>query len=116
MADMFSKKNSYLFKNTKHFVLYLLNERLGHLGVLKRGDEKLRNHVEKHRNIQLKPGYILSLIFPVSGIEEISASYFLHLNLKYWQTIFWHNLTETLYFFFHNEQRCENLLSSSVYI
>lgn len=88
MADMFSKKPSYLFKNTEHFVLYLLNERLGHLGVLKRGDGKLRNHVEKHRNVRLKPEYILSLIFPMSDIGEISASCFLHLNLKYWQTIF----------------------------
>lgn len=88
MADMFSKKISYLFKNTKHIVLYLLNERLGHLGVLKVGDGKLRNHVEKHRNVRFKPGYILSLIFPMSDIEEISASCFLHLNLKYWQTIF----------------------------
>lgn len=88
MADMFSTKTSYLFKNSKKLVFYLLNEKLGHLGVLKRGDGKLRNHVEKHRVVWLKPEYTLSLIFPVSDIEEIFASYFLHLSLKCWQTIF----------------------------
>lgn len=66
---------SYLKRQSIYLFICLFSERLGHLGVLKRSDGKLRNNMEKHGAVKSKRGYTLSLVLQTSDAEEeISAS------------------------------------------
>lgn len=50
--------------------MYLLNERLWHLGILREGDRKIRHHVAEHRAVQVKPRSTVSFAVQMSDVEK----------------------------------------------